>query len=261
MPLRRRTLLALGLGTIAAGVAGCSTGGGSSPSAYCVSTGQVGRHSRLGNARLVYDISGKPTSFRFDGGFYDQLVRWLSDYRELSGTKPPDQVWTYGSWLDGEPNCDSWHDAGRAFDLSRLVAGNEVLVSCRYDLWRNYTGARLQYFRSRYWALAASLHLHFAYVLTYLYNSTHHNHIHIDNGRSGDQLSTFSKRSPSQVQAVQGMLNHVWGQRVEISSDWNDETADATRSVLERTEHPGAVDDGTDQWRAFLRATAAHRPS
>ncbi|HEY9290112.1 MAG TPA: hypothetical protein VIP98_02420 [Microlunatus sp.] len=260
MPLSRRSLLALGIGTITAGVAGCTNGsGGTSSDAYCVSRGEVARHGSLGNARLVYDISGEPTSFRFDSGFYGQLERWLTDYRKLSGIEAPDQLWTYGTWLDGRPACDSWHDAGRAFDLSRLVAGNEVLVSCRYDIWSNYTGARLEHFRTRYWALAASLHLHFAYVLTYLYNPTHHNHIHIDNGRSGDQLSTFSTRSQAQVQAVQGMLNHVWGRRLQITGDWNDETADATSAVLDRTSTPGSVDDGTEQWQAFLRATAADR--
>ena len=93
MPLSRRSLLALGIGAITAGVAGCTNGsGGTSSDAYCVSRGEVARHGRLGNARLVYDISGEPTSFRFDSGFYGQLERWLTDYRKLSGIEAPDHA-------------------------------------------------------------------------------------------------------------------------------------------------------------------------
>lgn len=49
--------------------------------------------------------------------------------------KEPSEIWTYGSWIDGEPDCGSWHNAGRAFDLSRLRRGGRDVVSCRYDLW------------------------------------------------------------------------------------------------------------------------------
>ena len=261
MPLSRRSLIGIGglvAGGLVAGSVGCSAGDeDSTPDPYCVPRGDVTAHSRLAGARLVYDITGRPTSFRFDDGFYTQLGDWLRDYRRLSGTRAPDQVWTYGSWLAGQPRCDSWHDAGRAFDLSRLVSGGSVQVSCRYDIWKDYRGSRLESFRTRYWALAASLHLHFAYVLTYLYNATHHNHIHIDNGRSGRGMSTFSTDSPTQVQAVQGMLTHVWHQSLPITGEWDDRTADGTRAVLDRVGLSGSVDDGTDQWRGFLRTTAA----
>ncbi|MBO0812274.1 MAG: hypothetical protein J2P23_09540 [Microlunatus sp.] len=170
-------------------------------------------------------------------------------------------MWTYGSWLGGQSACNSWHDAGRAFDLSRLVAGGAVQASCRYDIWSRYSGARQRYFRHRYWALAASLHLHFAYVLTYLYNADHHNHIHIDNGRSGDHLSTFDKDSPTQIQAVQGMLIDIWVKQLEITGRWDRRTRIATGEVLAGTEAAGTIDDGDDHWRSFLRRTAARRSS
>ncbi|WP_157683589.1 hypothetical protein [Microlunatus soli] len=264
MPLSRRSLLRLGVGTAtglaAAGVAGCAPGTDEpTPDPTCVSRSSLSGHRSLGDADLIYDISQNRNTFWFDDGFYGQLGRWLDDYRELTGAAKPDQVWTYGSWLDGGPDCDSWHDAGRAFDLSRLVRNGEVQVSARYDIWKDYAEDRRRRFRTRYWALAASLHLHFAYVLTYLYNPTHHNHIHIDNGRSGEQLSTFSTRSTAQVQAVQGMLNHIWDRPVEITGDFDRATAKAARSVLEQTGTDGGLDDGVDQWRAFLRATAARR--
>lgn len=261
MPLSRRSLFAIGLAGTAAAVTGCSGNQQPAPEPYCVSRAKLTQHGSLGNARLIYDINRQPTNFWFNAGFYGQLGNWLADYLKLSGTDRPDQIWTYGSWLDGQPDCDSWHDAGRAFDLSRLVTGGAVQVSCRYDIWSTYSGARLQYFRNRYWALAASLHLHFEYVLTYLYNQTHHNHIHIDNGRSGDQLSSFDEDSVSQVQAVQAMLTHLWGKQVPITGSWDDQTQDATGEVLDGTDVGGTVDDGDEHWHTFLRRTAARRSS
>jgi hypothetical protein len=248
----------LGLGGMAAAVAGCSRKP-PGPQPYCTSRSSLVQHGSLLDARLVYDIDQPPTNFWFDEGFYTQLGRWYDDYLNLSGISRPDQVWTYGSWLDGQPACNSWHDAGRAFDLSRLVAGAAVQASCRYDIWSTYTGSRLQYFLRHYWTLAASLHLHFEYVLTYLYNADHHNHIHVDNGRSGDQLSSFDKDSTSQVQAVQAMLTHLWGKPVKITGEWDGQTRDATGEVLAGTGVGGTIDAGDDHWRSFLRRTAAQR--
>lgn len=263
--LSRRALLALAAAVGSAGAAalvGCSGSKRSSePVAYCTPRSSLVRHSGLRDARFVYDISQQPTSFWFDAGFFGQLGTWLDDYLELAGTSRPDQIWTYGSWLDGQPQCNSWHDSGRAFDLSRLVAGGAVQVSCRYDIWSTYTGSKLEFFRTRYWALAASLHLHFEYVLTHLYNADHHNHIHVDNGRSGDQLSSFDTDSVSQVQAVQAILTHLWNKPVTISGQWNRETKNATGEVLVGTAVGGTIDDGDDHWRTFLRRSAARRSS
>lgn len=261
MPISRRTLVGVAIGArIGVPVlAGCSTDGPglgrSRPS--CVPRSDLVTRGRIGDTRLVYDISGEPTRFRFDAAFHDQLGRWLTDYRKLTGEPVPEEIRSFGAWTDGSGACDSWHNAGRAFDLARLVTGDEVRVSCRYDLWRSYTGSQLDRFRTRYWRLAATLHLHFAYVLTYLYNTDHHNHIHVDNGRSGAELSTFSRRSTSQVQAVQGMLNHVWDEPVPITGDWDDATSDATRSVLQQDGGDGSLDGSTESWHRFLRATAA----
>jgi hypothetical protein len=263
MPISRRTLIGLSIPAVGGALlTGCSSAGlpggglgGAQPS--CAPRGNLVTREHIGAARLVYDITAEATSFRFESGFHDQLQRWLADYLELTPTPAPDRIRTFGAWTDGTGDCDSWHNAGRAFDLARVVAGDEILVSCRYDLWREFTGAQLDRVRTRYWALAASLHLHFAYVLTYLYDGTHHNHIHVDNGRSGSELSEFSTRSPSQVQGVQGMLTHVWGETVEITGSWDRATSSATRSVLDRVGAGGRIDWSQRAWHAFLRATAS----
>ena len=136
---------------------------------------------------------------------------------------------TYGTWTDGRDSCSSWHNAGRAFDLARLRLADGTDVSCRYDLWRERPG---QSWRPPAGLLGrgGSAHQHFAYVLTYLYNAQHHNHIHLDNGRSGPELSTFSSRSPGQVQAVQGILTHLWDRPVEVTGRWDGATRDAAQA-------------------------------
>lgn len=262
--LGRRELLGLvGAGATAAVVAGCGTGalgGSTSPEqprqrAYCVARSTLERTDRLAGLPLVYEISQRRSSFSFEAGFLGQLEGWLDSYAQGSGLARPDQVWTYGGWTDGGTACDSWHNAGRAFDLARLRLAGGDFVSCRYDRWSAETGAALDQARRQYWALAASLHLHFAYVLTYLYNAQHHNHMHLDNGRSGDQLSSFSTRSRVQVQAVQAICTYLWDEPVELTGRWDGATRRASRRVLEQTDVDDDLDSSRAAWSAFLTSS------
>lgn len=215
----RRRLLGLGLSALGAtALTGCATDGSGWPDLpdvgrrerpTCVARSSLPRYSRLADLPLVYEIGQRRGEFAIEPGFAGQLEAWVADLRDLTGWRI-DQLWTYGTWTDGGDSCSSWHNAGRAFDLSRLRLEGRTFVSARYDLWRDETGTALAQAQRAYWALAASLHKHFAYVLTYRYNAQHHNHLHIDNGRSGSELSGYTGRSQAQVQAVEGVLEHVW---------------------------------------------------
>jgi hypothetical protein len=261
--LSRRGLLGLGLGLTAAatGLAGCSTDGSVLPDlpsvprerASCVARSSLPRYDRLAGLPLVYEVNRRRSEFAIDEGFAGQLEAWLTDLRELTGW-PLQQVRTYGTWTNGGSACSSWHNAGRAFDLARLRREDGTDVSCRYDLWRDSSGGDLTEARRTYWTVAASAHRHFAYVLTYRYNAQHHNHIHLDNGRSGTEPSTFSSRSPAQVQAVQGILTHLWDAPVEVTGRWDAATRDVTESVLGDL---AVGDDLADQatWAGFLTAS------
>ena len=130
------------------------------------------------------------------------------------------------------------------------------VVSCRYDQWRTAPPADLEATRRAYWAVAAGLHLRFAYVLTYLYDAQHANHIHLDNGRSGSDLSTFLPRSRVQVQAVQAMLSYLWADPVEITGRWDSPTRAASRRVLDQLGLEEDLTDAAESWHGFLRATA-----
>lgn len=269
----RRRLLAL-TAAAALGLSGCASGDDQGSSAEtdpatdsesraagtrypsgCVPRSALDTHADVGEAGLVYDISATRSRFAFDPGFYDQITAWLADWVALSGLAQPSSLWTYGTWIDGSSaGCRSWHHQGRAIDVSRLLTGSTAIVSARYDLWSRYTGDQRHFHEQRYWALAASLHDHFAYVLTHLYDASHHNHLHVDNGRSGSRRSEFDRGSRTQLQAVQAICTMVWGVDCEVTGRWDFATRRASRTVLERIGVDAALTaDGA--WRTFLRST------
>jgi hypothetical protein len=260
-PLTRRSLLGLGAG-LAVATAGCSAVpdlGSVAPErwegATCVPRSTLDSHRSLAGLPLVYEPNQRRSPFRFDPRFFGRLEQWADGLADVLPAAPRDLT-TYGSWTDGGTACDSWHHAGRAFDLARvrLVDGTEV--SCRYDRWRSLEGARLDEARRRYWALAAGLHARFAYVLTYLYNAQHANHVHVDNGRSGGDDPTFSPRSEVQVQAVQAVCRYLWSQPVELTGRWDAPTQRAAGQVLDGL---GLADSLTadGSWSGFLDAAVA----
>ena len=265
--LSRRGLLGLGGGLAVAGLAGCSLTPGNRnredptaplAEASCVARSALDPHAEIAGLPLVYEISRRATTFWFDPGFHSQLTDWAKALPESLG-KEPDQLRTYGSWISGAGQCGSWHNSGRAFDLAqiRLVGGQ--LVSCRYDLWRDERGTALERRLQAYWRVAASLHLRFAYVLTYLYDARHLNHIHVDNGRSGEEWSTFSTRSRVQVQAAQAMATHLWGREVPITGRWDRTTRSATDAILSGLDVSGSLTE-PEAWRGFLTEASRRRP-
>ena len=255
--VRRRALLG---GALAAGLAGL---GGCSPSdteagrtdAYCVDRSSLERRSSLGGLPMVYEPSQRRQAFWFDSGFAGQLDAWVDELAADLG-QPAVRLDTYGSWIDGRGQCDSWHHSGRAFDLARIRLADGRVVSCRYDQWQSGRAAEIEAAQRAYWAVAAGLHLRFAYVLTYLYNARHANHIHLDNGRSGPGLSTFRTRSRVQVQAVQAMLTYLWAEPVELTGRWDGPTRNAARRVGDQLELTADLEDTTEAWHSFLRASA-----
>lgn len=263
-PITRRALLG---GTLAtgltgltgfAGLTGCTT---SDPSigqldAYCVTRDTLERRQSVGGLPLVYEPTGRRQAFWFDAGFAGQLDTWVRELATDLG-QPAMRLDTYGSWIDGRGQCDSWHHSGRAFDLARVRLADGRVVSCRYDQWRAGPAAEVEATRRSYWAVAAGLHLRFAYVLTYLYNARHANHIHLDNGRSGPDLSSFRPRSRVQVQAVQAMLTYLWAEPVELTGRWDGTTRDAARRVGDQLELTTDLEDAPESWHGFLRASAA----
>lgn len=251
--LSRRGVLLAG-GTML--LAGCGVGGvpsipglpGQGDPRACRAPGELTSFSTVGGALLGYEITGMPTTMRSEAGFLGLLNSWAEDWADLSGMGAITEVWSYGAYVD---RCGSYHQVGRAFDFARLVHERGT-VSCRYDSWSPGTDTQLR----GYWRLAASLHLHFAYTLTYLYNQAHHNHIHVDNSVSGDSFSTFREGSQVQVQMVQAACRYVFGRDVELTGDYDDQTRSALRPVQQGLGISRPLSDA-DGWREFLRAAAS----
>ena len=245
----RRALLT---GATLALLAGCvgspelpgSPGGGGDT---CRTPGELVPFDTVGGGQLVYDTSGEPTTMRAEPAFLARLQEWADEWVGLSGLGAITTVTSFGAFVD---RCGSYHQIGQAFDISSIAhEGGEI--SLRYDRWSPGTEAQLR----DYWRLAASLHLHFGYTLAYPYNAAHHNHIHVDNMVSGDDLTRFSPRSGTQVQVVQHACRHVFGHDVEPTGDYDDQTRDAVRQVQSAAGLTSPLSD-EEGWHGFLRAVA-----
>ncbi|WP_420175037.1 hypothetical protein [Luteococcus sp. OSA5] len=258
----RRRLLVAGAGAAALYGAGSAVkaliGGdlvpedlGPGPSAYCAAESALERHSAIATARLVYEVDHRATSMRFDPGFHAQLEAWLREWNSTSAWGEVDELCSQGAHV-AKDDCRSWHAAGRALDFARLRRGGRELVSCRTDLWPADDPVRRSELARRYWRLAASLNLHFDHVLTHHFDAAHDNHIHVDNGRSGDGMSTFRRTSRVQNQSVQAICLSLWGRSGEVTGRWRD-----TRGLVSPVLDQLGLDDLRDQsqWQAFLRAS------
>lgn len=235
-------------------------GGGFSTDAACGST--VVSHSEILDQPTYYEVSRAPASFNYNATLYSRLETWLTFFfahTPVDWTRPG-QVWTYGCYVDRNDGCTSYHNYGRAFDLSGIYATDphngvqRQVFSARYDQWRSLTGAALIDIRKRYWATAASCNYHFKYVLTYFYNSDHYNHIHVDNSVSGSGNSTFTTGTSSQVQCVQAQITYVWEDPIDIDGIWGPQTSGAVSRVLARIGRSGSLTTQAN-WLEFNKAT------
>ena len=218
-----------------------------------VERAQLQARTKLGPAAYVYEVTGRPATYYVDTAFGGRLDAWLALHRQHTGQEP-DAIRSYGAWVRG--SSASWHSSGQAFDVARLRADGKDLVSLRYDQWRDAPATELRGRLAAYWRVAAGLHHEFADVLTYLYDSSHANHIHVDTGRFGAERPRLIRRSRVQAQAVQAMCLHVWGRTdVEITGEWDDATRAATTEILEQVDGPGELEESREAWQAFMVAT------
>ena len=254
--LNRRGFLAGAAGAGALAVGACSPSGVDPdpgppdvqpPAQNCRTPEALADFSRLGGAPIRYEISGIPQRFRADPKFIGLLEAWAADWVAVSGLGPLTAISTYGAHVD---KCNSWHQAGRAFDFAAVEHG-DTTISCRYDLF----GEDEAQLRS-YWRLAASVAKHFSYTLTYRYNEQHHNHIHIDNGLSGYDPPTFDERSAAQVTLVQSVARYVFGEDGPTDGSFGGETRGVVRAIQQRVgiSRPLGSREG---WVAFLDAATS----
>lgn len=200
-----------------------------------------------------YEGDGTTQTFTYETNFYARLETWAAFYytHTPSDWSTPARIYSLGAYVSTSPPM---HSAGRAFDLTRIYFNSATFLA--FDA-RTVPASTV--FLDRYWAVAASLHYHFAYVITYPYKSSnglyeHRNHIHIDNQASGNVNSVFST-STTQVQFVQHALYHVWGYTVVgLDGVWGPQTADYASRALDRSGAAGALTSQAN-WQRFCLTT------
>jgi hypothetical protein len=215
--------------------------------------------STINGAPLYYEPSQARNSFTFENNFYNQLVRWtdgLSNLIPASWGGLPTRIYSYGAYV----NKPGMHGLGRGFDIASVsfTAPDGTFIKgfdCRYDKWRN--GNSVHLWRRRYWTLSASLHRSFRHVITYLYNTQHHNHIHVDNDIYGVYTNaSFSTGSRTQVLHVQAVCRYVWGHATTIDGNWGSQTQSHSTAVLRRVgRSSGTIVSDPGNWQVFNRAT------
>lgn len=233
-------------------LSGCSAGFPSLPEpripGTCRTPDSLIDFSTVGSATLGYEVDRSITTYRADPRFVELLEAWAEDWSTVSGLGAMTTIWSYGAYVD---KCDSFHTAGRAFDIAEVehVGGT---VSCRFDVWG--PGSATQ--NRDYWRLAASLHSHFSYTLSHLYDDAHHNHLHVDNAVSQWENSDFRSNSRVQVQMVQGALRWVFDEDIHVTGKYDGQTRASLRRVQASLgiTVPLAQAEG---WQEFLRGTAS----
>lgn len=211
------------------------------------------RIDAVGGLPLVYEENDREQAFAVDPGFAERLEAWLGWWRQHSPTTAPDRIRTFGTWIDGGRECSSWHHAGRAFDLTALERDGEVTHWGRMDRVEGLPIEQQPDARRRYWQLVAGLSLHFADLLTHLFDDAHRNHLHLDNGRSGSGDAVFTGRSRIQTLTVQAVCTEVFGVPTALSGSYDRATRTSVATV---TDPLGVGADLREDavWRAFCTA-------
>lgn len=266
---RRRILTTAALGSAAALLSGATaaadpgqdphpTPGELTPSDD-VSTLALVTQSEINGQPTYYEGNGAISSFRYEPTFYARMETWHQRFRQWTPYHwtVPHRIYSYGVYV----NKPGMHGEGRAFDLTRLMVTNRntgtlfVGFNGRYDQWRSYTGTAFTTARIRYWGTVASLHYHFRHVLSYLDNSDHHNHVHIDNAISGSGDSSYSTSSTTQTLYVQAACQYLWGYSTVIDGIWGPQTQRDSSAVLTRVGSDGVITTQS-RWLIFNQSSA-----
>jgi hypothetical protein len=188
-------------------------------------------------------VPARPQSFSIEPGFRDVLVQTIRSVRARTPASFGDlvRITTAGAFVD-KPGM---HGLGRAFDHDAWTFEHVDIRPIRHD---HVAASRAQ--RQRYWALAAIMRSHSAFVLHGHFNADHEDHIHQDNGGS----RPFTTSSPATVKLVQAVCNHIYSESpaLDIDGGFGELSAGAVRRAMIKAGLAGDVFDPA-QWRRFLR--------
>lgn len=253
--LDRRTLFGLGGAALAGTVAAGTIGAGAASAAPCVPESSMPYQNEIDGIPLVYEPTKAAARFRFNTTFYGRLEAWHRDWSANAAEPRMTVLRSYGAYVNRNDGCTSLHNYGRGFDIASGWSGASRIFTARYDLWKGWTGTELTNVRREYWTAVASLSMYFEHTLTYLYNTAHHNHIHVDNAKNGAAMTTFSGGN-IQSKNAQAILAYIWGKSVVIDGAFGAQSQQAAKEVLARIGVSGTVARGsTSTWQALLKAS------
>jgi hypothetical protein len=202
------------------------------------------RISELDGVPLFFarGVPPRPQSFSIESGFRDVLTRTVKSVRSRAPESFGDlvRITSAGALVQKA----GMHGKGRAFDHDAWKFEQLEILPIKRDHIANSLARR-----QRYWALAAIMRSHSAFVLHGHFNRAHEDHIHQDNGGT----SPFSTTSDTTVKLAQAICNHIFGASPSLAIDgaFGDKSKAAVRDAMRTVDLPGDVFDSA-QWRRFL---------
>ena len=179
-----------------------------------------------------YGTRGRPHTFNCTSGFLQKVEACFEELFRVSPLGRAEIITSAGTLVD-KPG---FHGLGRAFDLDALFWSERDFITLRFSTDQKF-----------YLGVEAVLRKHFGTVLNYLYNSDHHDHLHVDDGTEVG----FVRSSTSRVFFVQAALTHVLGVPVGIDGAYGPETGGGLRTAFVRLGLSGDITT-RDVWLEFL---------
>jgi hypothetical protein len=187
-------------------------------------------------------VPPRPQSFSVEPRFRDILVETVKTvrFRAPSSFGRLKRITSAGV-LVSKPG---FHGRGRAFDHDAWTFEHVDIRPIKHD----HAAPTLER-RQRYWALAALIRSHSAFVLHGEYNAAHTDHIHQDNGGP----RPFTTGSEATVKLVQAICNHIFDRSPKLAIDggFGSSSQAAAKDAMHRVDLAGDIFDPS-QWTRFL---------
>ena len=209
-----------------------------------VAAGAFVSMSRLDGVPLFFarGVPPRPQTFSVEPHFRDVLTETVRTVRFRAPASFGDlRRITSAGVLVAKPG---FHGKGRAFDHDAWAFEHVNIRPIDHD----HNAPSLAR-RQRYWALAALIRSHSAFVLHGEYNADHRDHIHQDNGGA----RPFTTASEATVKLVQAICNHIFDHspKLTIDGDFGSSSRTAASGAMHKVDLAGDIFD-FGQWTRFL---------
>jgi len=187
-------------------------------------------------------VEPRPQTFSVEPHFRDLLTETVKSVRFRAPASFGDlKRITSAGVLVHKPG---FHGKGRAFDHDAWAFEHVNIRPIAHE-----HNAPSLHRRQRYWALAALIRSHSAFVLHGEYNPDHRDHIHQDNGGP----RPFTTSSEATVKLVQAMCNHIFDHSPKLTIDggFGPLSSGAAAEAMRKVGLAGDIFD-FGQWTRFL---------